>query len=60
MTAGRTIVSVPYHWPVGFCEYHTQDPVTLAKFLGWMGREPFRFEVVVDHPDVRRLIAEYR
>ena len=60
LDARRSIISVPYHWPVGFCEYHLQDPVTLEKFLGWMGREPFRLDVDVDHADVRRLVAEYR
>lgn len=60
LNAKRSIISVPYHWPVGFCEYHRQDPVTLEKFVGWMGREPFRVHVAVDHADVCRLVAEYR
>lgn len=59
LNAGRRlVVSVPYHWPKGACEYHPQDPVTLVKLIGWMGREPYLCQVVREG-SVRRLVAEF-
>jgi len=50
------IVSVPYMWPKGFCEYHLQDPINEEKFFGWFGVESFQYDIVQDKT-CKRLVA---
>jgi hypothetical protein len=39
-TGRQLVVSVPYKWPRGRCEWHVHDPVDEDKMLSWFGREP--------------------
>ncbi len=49
-TGTNVIVSVPYRWKKGACKYHVQDPVTLAKVIGWAGgRNPLAHWIVEDN-----------
>lgn len=49
-TGRNVIVSVPYRWKKGLCKYHIQDPVTLAKLVGWAGgRKPLAHWIVEDN-----------
>lgn len=50
------IVSVPYKWKKGSCQYHKQDPIDEEKFFGWFGVESFQYEIVQDET-CKRLIA---
>lgn len=58
-TGTTVIVSVPYMWPKGFCEWHVQDPVNETKILTWMGREWLEHSIVEDGDGLRRLVAVY-
>jgi hypothetical protein len=41
LETGKTvIISVPYNWKKGECEWHVQDPVDEVKLLSWVGRNP--------------------
>lgn len=53
------IVSVPYMWRKGLCKGHLQDPVSLKKVTGWIGREPDHWEKVEDGGNCR-LICVYK
>jgi hypothetical protein len=53
------LVSVPYKWPVGFCEWHKQDPIDEGKLDLLMGCTATRGEVVTEQNGVRRLVALY-
>jgi 2-polyprenyl-3-methyl-5-hydroxy-6-metoxy-1,4-benzoquinol methylase len=56
-TGTNVIVSVPYRWKKGVCKYHVQDPVTLAKVVGWAGgRKPVAHWIVKD-AHLQRLIC---
>lgn len=61
--ADHLIVSVPYRWPAGHCEWHCQDPVDGRKLFEWFGREPNE-SMLVDEQEGwatdRRLICYYR
>lgn len=48
------IISVPYRWEAGRCEYHCQDPVDEDKLFGWTGSEPGESVIVGE-----RLVAVY-
>jgi len=52
------IISVPYRWPAGACEYHVHDPIDEAKLTRLVGRTPDRFEIVEDG-GLRRMVAQY-
>jgi hypothetical protein len=47
-TADYAIVSVPFMWPEGAEAGHQQDPISLEKFFGWMGRLPDYHIIVYD------------
>jgi hypothetical protein len=51
------IVSVPYKWRAGGCQWHCQDPVDLEKLVSWFGRYPSEHVVVRD--EAERLIAVF-
>ena len=56
---GKTVIlSVPYMWPLGFCEYHLQDPIDEAKILSWTGR-PFVDKSIVTDDGLRRIIGVF-
>lgn len=71
--ADRALISVPYLWPdnphnrpenndPAGNKHHVHDPIDLAKFSRWLGREP-DYHIVVEEPfggaKGRRLIAYY-
>lgn len=61
--AKELIVSVPYRWPEGHCEWHCQDPVDGRKLFDWFGREPNESILIDEHEGWatdRRLICYYR
>jgi SAM-dependent methyltransferase len=60
LQTGRTlIISVPYCWPEGFCEWHVQDPVDEAKVRKWIGRDWLEHSISEDADGLRRLVAVY-
>lgn len=48
------IISVPYMWEEGACEYHKQDPIDMAKFLRLVRRDPVKTEIAS-----HRLVAKF-
>lgn len=55
--ADLQIISVPWQWPVGACEYHVHDPIDEAKFLQLCGgRRPRRKQIIRDGT-CERLVA---
>lgn len=62
-TARHVIVSVPFKWPAGSCEWHIHDPVDEAKMRMWFGREPDQSIIAQEARRTRksrRLICYYR
>ena len=59
--SNHLVVSVPFEW-IGKTPGHVNDPVTLKKLAGWMGREP-NYHIIAAEPFVgrngKRLIAYY-
>lgn len=59
-THGKTvIISVPYKWSAGSCEFHLQDPVDEAKLSLWAGRAWEETNIATDVPN-KRFIAVYK
>jgi hypothetical protein len=61
-TGRNVVISVPFLWPEGACQYHCQDPVDHDKVRSWTGREP-TYSVVINEGPARcsdRLICYYR
>jgi len=59
LEVGKTVViSVPYKWKEGLCNYHTQDPVDESKIKRWLGREPDE-QYIVNDKDRKRIICVY-
>jgi len=54
------IISVPYLWPAGSCQYHRHDQIGLDKLRQWTGREPRESKVVKEDDGSTRLVAVYR
>jgi hypothetical protein len=52
------IVSVPYLWPAGSCQYHVHDPIDWDKLVDLVGRKPEYWTIVTDD-NWQRLIARY-
>jgi hypothetical protein len=58
--SGKTvIISVPYQWPAGFCEYHLQDPVDEAKVMNW-SKKQWIYKEIVEDKTVERLILVFK
>ena len=55
-TGKLVIVSVPYRWPAGSCQYHVQDPVDEEKLQGWM-QHPFVEHTIIRDGARERLVA---
>jgi hypothetical protein len=61
LTLGKVIVvSVPYKWTKGSCEYHLHDPVTSTLLESWMGTSP-KFKYIARELNKKeRLIHVYQ
>lgn len=60
VNSGRmAIISVPYMWEKGQCEYHPQDPVDLEKLEKWVGYAAEKY-VVEERDESKRLVALFK
>ena len=53
------IISVPYKWRKGMCQYHVQDPVNEKKLEQWTGEFAIDKAIVTDNK-LKRLVAVYK
>jgi SAM-dependent methyltransferase len=52
----KVIISVPYKWPQGFCQYHVQDPVDEDKLMSWIQREWIEKVIVTESNGISRIV----
>ncbi|WP_299413460.1 hypothetical protein [Acaryochloris sp. IP29b_bin.148] len=53
----KVIISVPYKWPEGQCQYHVQDPVDEDKLLSWTHKS--WIEMAIAHDRAKRMVAVF-
>jgi hypothetical protein len=58
LSKGIVIISLPYMWPMGFCKYHVQDPVSEEKILSWTGRT-YNEAYIIEDATVKRIVCVY-